>query len=219
VEFKKIKLLAVSLVLIAVSGCASFEKEQLARVTDLPDTSQYQNKPSVFVDLTFYHGLPEQSPVEVSKAREIVLPGVKKAFENTNFFSHYTFDPSAKTEQDYTIKIKVYNHANQGPAAISGFISGFTFGIIPGTATDNYLMELEAVDKQGSTLSKHSNSDAIQTWIGIWFIPMMGYTPEKALVSTLENQVTTALKELVENDKIKYSFHRRLSTEQFALNQ
>lgn len=209
---KKINVVVFSLVLTVLSGCASFEKAELSKVTELPDVSQYENKPSAYVDLTFYRGLPNENPVEVSQAIPQVRPVVDNAFKNSDLFKDYTFDESSEDEHDYTIKINIYNHADNGVAAVSGFITGFTLGLIPGSATDNYTLELQAIDGDGRVLSKYSNKDSIQTWIGIWFIPAMGNTPEKAMGGTLENQVKTALKELIESGVMKYSYLKYLDS-------
>ncbi len=85
------------------------------------------------------------------------------------------------------------------------FISGFTFTIIPALGTDQYTMSLEALDPQGQALSKGSNHDAINTWLGIWFIPMMAYTPKEAVADTFTRQVNALLKQMVESNHLKYS--------------
>lgn len=205
-SFRKMKILALSFVLVAVSGCAAFQEEELARVKELPDTSQYKNKPSAFVDLTFYRGLPSENPVEISQAKEKLTPVVDNAFKNSQLFSNHTFDPSTKAEQDYTIEVNIYNHGNEQLAFISGFITGFSLGVIPGAVTDNYTLELKAIDKDGRVLSELTNKDSITTWGGIWFIPVMSNTPDKAINGTLENQILTALKELIESGVMKYSY-------------
>ena len=200
------RIVVFLLILILVSGCAAFPKEELARVGDLPNTSQYKHKPSAFVEVVFYHGLPDKNPTELSQVKDKIVPMVEGAIKKSGLFSSYTLDASAKSEQDYTIKINIYNHSdNEGAAFVMGFISGFTFGVIPATGTDNYTLKLQAIDKEGRALGEYQNKDAIQTWVGIWFIPVMGNTIEKAVNTTLENQIMVALKELLESGKLKYS--------------
>ena len=45
-------LRAIGIIAVSVlAGCASFPKEYVAKVDQMPDVSQYQNKPSVYIDL------------------------------------------------------------------------------------------------------------------------------------------------------------------------
>ena len=201
---KIIKILSV-VVFIGLCGCASFEQEKIARVEVMPDVSQYKNKPSVYVDLSFYRGMPEKKPTEIVHAKEKLQPIISGAIEKTALFSDYTFDQDKAESYDYTLRIKAYNHGNAFAAALSGFLTGFTFGVIPGAATDNYTVQIEAVDKNGTSLSKHANDDAVRTWVGIWFIPMMDNTAQKATSNTIENQVITALIELFNGKTLEYS--------------
>jgi hypothetical protein len=202
-----IKLLKVSIFLLLLNlyGCASFEKEQLARVEQMPDLSHYTNKPRAYVNFTFYRGKPDSNPVENTQAKAQLETVIAQAIERSGLFMEYTFDKSLADSTDYTINIDVYNHGNKGAAFASGFLSGFTFGVIPGTTTDHYTVAVEAVDKNGNLLNKRTNNDAIQTWVGIWFIPMMGNTPQRAISNTLENQIVTALVELFNEKAFQYS--------------
>lgn len=85
------------------------------------------------------------------------------------------------------------------------FISGLTFTIIPTLGTDQYTMSLESLDSQGQALSTGTNHDGINTWMGIWFIPMMAYTPKEAVTDTFTRQVNALLKQMVDSKNLKYS--------------
>jgi hypothetical protein len=207
-KFVNACVVALALVL---SGCASFEKEQLARMDVMPDVSQFSNKPVVYVDYHFFSGEPEGDAVESQEAKQQLRPVIAQAIEKTGLFSEYSFDSDKAGVSDYTLTVNIYNHGNRGAAFASGFISGFTFGLIPGSGTDNFTVSVEAKDKHGSVLSNQVNNDAIQTWIGIWFIPMMGNTPQKALSNTIENQVVTALVGLFNDKVFQYSLLRGFS--------
>ena len=75
------------------------------------------------------------------------------------------FDELQKQPGDYSLRLKVYNHAPGGGQMVLAFLSGFTFTIIPALATDQYTMSLETLDEQGQPLGKASNHDAINTRI------------------------------------------------------
>lgn len=202
---------ALTIALVLLSGCATFKQNEIAQVDALPDVSQYQNKPSVFVDFQFFRGEPGSDEAKVvPPARKQMQPVIEEALRDSALFESYTFDEQEKENTDYTIRINVYNHGNAGAAAALGFISGFTFGVIPAAATDNYTVTAEALDRQGEVISKLQNKDSVTTWIGLWFIPMMGNTPKQAASDTLENQVHDLLKTLVENKTLQYSLMRML---------
>jgi hypothetical protein len=61
------------------------------------------------------------------------------------------------------------------------------------------------VDGTGQALTTASNHDAVGTWIGIWFIPLMGNTPKAAVNDTFARQVNALLKQMIDNNNLKYS--------------
>ena len=191
-----------------LSGCASFPQNEVAKVTQMPDVSRYQNKPAIYIDFKFYQGLPDSgTAIEMPSFKTQFLPDLEKSVQNLGLFKSVTFDEFKKAGTDYTIKMLCYNHGNGGAAAISGFVTGFTFGVIPGAATDNYTLKVQLIDSNGTVVKELVNKDSVTTWIGLWFIPMMGNTPKEAVMTTLENQIKTALKSIIETGKLKYSIN------------
>ena len=195
----------VFLVSVLMSGCASYEQNRLERLSAYPDVSMYENKPSVYVDLNLYIGEPGKRPTRVQNMHDDFVAIFEGAIEDSGLFREYTFDASDMDEVDYTLALDVYNHGNQGLAFITGFITGYSFGVIPSAATDNYTLVLKALDKNGNNLAEEQNDDAIRTWMGIWFLPVSSNTPQKAVTKTLENQLKVALNELIKSNALKYS--------------
>jgi hypothetical protein len=200
-----IRYLAILSAAIALTGCASFRNNEIAEVKSLPDVSQYQNKPSVFVEASFYRGEPGKAASEVPAARQEVQKTISKVLGESGLFSKYSFNTADKQGSDYTLHIDIYNHGNNGLAVVSGFITGFSLFIIPGAATDNYTFKARLSDNTGQTVSEVTNKDSFTAWFGIWFLPAVANTPAKAFSQTIENQLKAALKELVESGKLKYS--------------
>lgn len=207
---KNMLLLTSIITFLCMAGCATFERSELTRINKLPDVSQYENKPSVFVDFSFLAGLPSENPSEIVKTTQELQPLVQEAFIDSKLFESVTFDSSVKDKQDYTIQIKVFNHGSSMSAGVSGFVTGYTLGLVPGSATDNYTLELKAINKDGGVINEYSNRDSVKTWVGIWFLPVMANTPKKAISSTLDNQIKVALKELIESRSLEYSFIKQL---------
>lgn len=198
--------LALLTTAIALSGCASFKKNEVAHIDKLPDVSQYRNKPSVYIDFRFFRGEPGSTGApEISMAHDHLKPQIEKALADSQLFSNVSFDESMKKQSDYTLKLHVYNHGSTGAAAVAGFLCGFTFGVIPAAATDNYTL-LADVSKPDGASTKVQNKDAITTWMGIWLIPAMGNTPAAAINDTITNQLRDVLKRLVDGGNIQYSW-------------
>ncbi|MGJ8691693.1 MAG: hypothetical protein ACSHW0_04370 [Thalassotalea sp.] len=194
-----------SVILLTLSGCAAFPDEQIAKVENLPDVSQYKNKPSVAIDLKFYRGSPDDAnPIEMSQLTPQLQEMTAKVLDESQLFEKYTYDIFEKNEVDYVIKMHFYNHGNTGGAAISGFLSGFTFGIIPGVATDSYSLKLEVHQGDKSIIEQVSN-DALNTYIGIWFIPVMANTPEKGFDEVISNMIKDSLTKIIESKQLHYA--------------
>lgn len=198
------KILGLALVL-GLSGCASFTKDEVAPV-ELPSMASYTNKPNVYVDFDFYQGEPSNAAAnEVPQARDQLKPELKRLMNESGLFGRVTFDEFEKQPGDYSLRLKVYNHPPGGGQMALAFISGFTFTIIPALATDQYTMSLETLDERGQSLGKTSNHDAINTWMGIWFLPLAGNTVKEAVNDTFSRQVNGLLKAWVESNRLKYS--------------
>jgi hypothetical protein len=198
------KIVALGLVL-ALGGCASFTKDEVAPVK-LPSMASYANKPNVYVDFDFYQGEPKSaSAVELPQARDQLKPELQKILSDSGLFGRVTLDEFQKQPGDYSLRLKMYNHPPNAGSMVLAFISGFSLMVIPAYGTDQYTMSLEAVDGAGQPLTTASNHDAVGTWFGIWFIPMMGNTPKAAVNDTFARQVNALLKQMIDNNTLKYS--------------
>ncbi|MFC6298988.1 hypothetical protein GNF76_15680 [Pseudomonas sp. CCM 7893] len=199
------KMLGLALIMLGMSGCASFTKDEVAPVS-LPSMANFANKPNVYVDFAFYQGEPKSTTaVEVPQARDMLRPQLQKVLTDSGLFGRVTLDEFQKQPGDYSLRLKVYNHPPSGGQLVMAFISGLTFTIIPTLGTDQYTMSLESLDSQGQALSTGTNHDGVNTWMGIWFIPMMAYTPKEAVTDTFTRQVNALLKQMVDSKNLKYS--------------
>lgn len=202
----KVFLSLVAVSILFINGCASYPQHELSNVDVMPDVTKYKNKPTVFIDFRFLRGAPDdEKATEFSSVKDKLISIVDEAVNESGLFETVTFDEFEKDKMNYTIRMDYYNHGDEGAAAVSGFLTGFTLGIIPGSATDNYTLKVSIEDKQGKVIAQANNKDSISTWLGIWFIPVMSNTPEIAINTTLRNQVRSALKQLFEDNKLKYS--------------
>lgn len=73
------KMLGLALIMLGMSGCASFTKDEVAPVS-LPSMANFANKPNVYVDFAFYQGEPKSTTaVEVPQARDMLRPQLQKS--------------------------------------------------------------------------------------------------------------------------------------------
>lgn len=205
-----IKSLGVALLaatLVTLAGCASFPQERLPKAAAAPDVSAFQNKPRVFVDLKFFRGAPgAPGVVDITQsARASIQPIVVRELDASKLFASYSFDEAAKADADATIELHFFNHGSTGGAAVSGFITGFTFGVIPGAATDHYALQSRVLPRAGEPGPVHRSDDALRTWVGIWFIPVAGKTPQKGMDAVLSNMTRDALNRVMADDRLMYS--------------
>ncbi|AWB68174.1 hypothetical protein C2869_17910 [Saccharobesus litoralis] len=203
---KFVKNLLPIFLCVAMTACASFPSEKLAKVESMPDTTQYKSKPKVAIDLKLFRGKPDQEgAIEMSQVQPQLQKLTSKILDDSQLFESYTYDSFEAANADYVIKLHFYNHGSQGAAAITGFLSGFTMGIIPGFAKDEYTLKAEVLAGQNSLMANQTD-DAMNTYIGIWFIPVMGNSPQKAFDEVTGNMIKDALKKMVESKQLKYAF-------------
>lgn len=199
-----------AVMVLALAGCASFPGEEVAE-TKLPSMANYEQRPGVFVDFTFYRGeAGSAKAVEVPQGRDMLKPQLEAALRDSGLFSRYTLDQFQKQPGDYTLKLNVYNSGSEGAATVSGMITGFTLGIIPGSSKDEYTMTLQVLDAQGQPVKVGENHDSVRTWMGLVFIPMMAYTPADAINDSFRRQLNALLKQLLDQQVLKYAQGRSL---------
>ena len=203
---KVFRIAVVTLLAYVIVGCASFHNEELVVIEKMPDISSFENKPKVYIDLKFFMGHPDDgNATEISQAKEKVQPVLDKYLKDSGLFGEYTFDQFEQENMGYTLQLHFYNHGNIGAAAVSGFITGFTFGVIPGAATDNFTLKSK-LNNSSDIMHSYENTDSMTTWIGLWFIPMMGNDPTSTSQDILLNQIKTVLAEMIDKEQLKYSW-------------
>ena len=184
------------------SGCASFPGGNNPQIDKLPDKSAFTKRPSITLDVKMVAGNPDAATHAENKPGTDLFKGVvDKVTKDSAFFSSYSLDPFKSKETDYTIKMEMLNHGSGGAAAVSGLITGFTLGVIPGAATDHYRLTAKVMDRQGTVMKSYVINDEVTTWIGIWFIPFMGSSPQVVVPKVWTNMVKNVYQQM-ENDKL-----------------
>lgn len=199
----KLKMIGCVLVL-ALSGCASFTSDEVPETQVPLVTTTATVKPNAYVDFMFMRGSPVGgTAVEMPQARDLLKPQLETVLRESQLFDRYTLNAFERQPEDYTLKLRVYNDGSDGLGIISGFISGFTFMVIPATAKDQYTMTLEVLNADGKAVSDHRNHDSIRTWMGWIFLPFVGNTTEEAVKDSFRRQLNALLKQSVDQNAIR----------------
>jgi hypothetical protein len=195
-----LKIIGSAVLLAALlSGCSiSIPQNKLPTLGKLPDRSAVTDRPSAFLDVRFLGDLSGgekpafEHPPGTAKFRELV----DKVTKESGLFSRYTFEPG---DADYRIKMDMLDYGSAGAAVAAGVVSGATLGVIPGAVTDNYRLTVKVADRNGSALKTYEFEDAIQSWIGIWFVPGVAGRTEEVFPAVFENMLRHAYQKICDD--------------------
>ncbi|SEO19895.1 hypothetical protein SAMN05216404_11382 [Nitrosospira multiformis] len=189
-----------------VTGCASFPEYRTPKVETIAINKELiRNKPSVYMPLRYMNNL--SSGDEKSNTESVApLPRLRGIVEKTanelEVFQSFTFESFQAENMDYVLEIEMLNSGSKGKAMAAGFITGFTLFLVPSAATDNFKLTAKLYDKNRNLVKTYSYDDSITTWFGIWFIPVAGYTPTKAVENLWENMIKTLFSDLIKDNML-----------------
>lgn len=182
-------LIVAGLICLLQTGCASFPSKTLPNYTY--DQIHPQNpKPSIDYDAQFISLEKENTP-----AGKIFQEEIDKVFSESQFFSK--FGPGAGTEK-YHISFLVRNEGSPPlPIAfLNGFISGFTFGIIPAYAKDIFILSVD-VKRDNQVVKHYEYRDSMETWLEIVLIVMTpSHPPNKVAREVYDGMIMNFLHDL-----------------------
>lgn len=145
------------------TGCAGFAGK-------LPPTYTYdqiprvEQKPAISYDAKFVALGRDSAQLTQSLKEE-----VRKVFLQSGVFSSLE---AAQGSGAYHVSVKMETDTNEGLAFLSGFISGFTFLVIPGYERDEVTLTVDI--KRGDDLIKqYVYRDYIDIWIQILLVALM----------------------------------------------
>jgi len=190
------------LCVVLLSGCASFKNSDEPN-SILLDQSEYQNKPSVYIDLSYSMN---GSVISESEFLSEVKNNLTESLDRSGVFSEYTFVSSESNNMDYRLELKIINSGDVAAATMAGFLTGYSLFLIPTFATDNFDVEALLYDKRGQKLDSTVNEDSFKTWLGIWFLPVMGSNhPKDVVQDVVKNLVIKSLNDMIRRGQLKYS--------------
>ena len=118
-------------------------------------------------------------PVDKSEAglkRQQLQEGqAQKAYMESGLFSQVTLTKGASALH---VNVEYLEEGSQALASISGFISGFTFGIIPGYAEAELITVTIFEDQTGKELGSIRKSETCSFWVQLFLIAVMPFREE-----------------------------------------
>ena len=203
---RSVFFMAVLFYLFVFSGCASFHNNEIPKISNMVDVNKYQNKPRVHIEVKQFLGKPNNGkPREIKKNSEKLQELLKPILDEHHLFESYSFDKNSDESFDYYIKLHVYNYGDYVAGFLCGFVTGYTLGLIPTYATDNYTLVTEIYDGENKLIKDRQQKDSMKTWMGIWLLPKASETPNKISKEILENIFKDTLNQMIEQKQLEYS--------------
>jgi hypothetical protein len=113
-------------------------------------------------------------------AMHLIEGQAQKAYTDSALFSHVTV---SKEQADLLAEIQITEDGNKTLAGISGFISGFTMGIIPGYAHATLTSQTVFRNNAGEEIGTIKKSESISFWIQIFLVAAMPFRAEPKVVA------------------------------------
>jgi hypothetical protein len=161
-------LLSLAGISVLATSCASIPKNSLPKLSDAP-ASDAKKVPLTYIHKSG-HNLTGSRAEFAPAANETLAQALVTAAQKSGRFSSVT---AAGKGGAVHLDVDMLNHGNGTAAAISGFISGFTFLTIPGFATDNYKLTATARSASGKS-RQYVLEDGMTT---VFWLPLVVATP------------------------------------------
>jgi hypothetical protein len=176
----------------SIEGCAAFSSHLLPTIP-LEQLTPPTNKPAIEYDLTATsNGKPAAGNLSQQQKH------IEAVFDQSQMFSSVK---AGIGTTPYHFSITTNEEFNEGATFLSGFISGFTFLVVPGYAHADIVITIDV--KQGDRfLKQYQYRDGYSMWTEILLIFIMPvYWPPTVINETFDNMMRNFLYDL-ERDNI-----------------
>lgn len=178
-----VRIVSVSLFSIFVfSGCASFAGRELPMYTN-DQLAAPEKKISASYDVKAFGLHGENAGVALTIDKKI-----QKVLTESHIFADLQ---SGTNSGDYHYSFVFRNEGKPGEtlAFINGFVSGFTFGVIPAYARDIYIITVDV--KQGDRVLKtYTYKDHMDSWIQLFLVVLTPFNwPPSVGDSVIDNMI------------------------------
>lgn len=189
--FSKISMIALVALL---SACAGIRGNQLGEITGWPPETK--NKKSISYVITGKIDMNGNVADAQPAALNLWKQNVEKAYKESEIFSSVS---DGFSDTDIRAEISITDKG-RGSMALA-FLSGFTFGVIPSYANDEFIVNTTFKDRNGNVLASISKQEDVSQWIQILLLPV---TPFAFPTS----QVNGALYDIHRSTLLTYTQHQ-----------
>ena len=174
------------------TSCATFPGNGVPKVASTPVSNV--KKVSLTYQVTSGSATAQgsgQSSIPVPQ----LSPALESALKESGRFSSVSQGKGGAVHLDVNMR----NYGNGAAAAVSGFISGFSFLTIPGVAKDNYKLTATARSASGKSRS-YVLDDSATTVIWLPFVVAMPFSSPMTVIPKVQANMYRALIQNMEND-------------------
>lgn len=169
---------------LCIFGCASFPGKELPAYTPDQIAAPAQKLSVSFEVKSFALGKENPNSARIWHAE------IEKVLTASPLFSQVT---SSTGPGEFQYSFVSRNEGNYALAFLSGFISGLTFGIIPGYGKDEYILTVE-VKKENKVLKTYEYRDHMESWIQLFLIFLTpSHWPPTVAKDVIDNMIMNFL--------------------------
>ena len=184
-KMKIIRIIA-AVVLVALTGCASFSGNVLPKVAGFPATA---DKPSVRVSLVFRQYMNDQ-PINLAvKSVEARLQA--KLISRLTGSGLYSSVSVTNQNPDVTITVQM---DDKGSGSLGmAFLTGLTLYIVPSSATDLYKVSAKVQNHRTGVENTVEMEDFVTQWQQILLLPLLPFTMSPVVANGVQNNLMDTL--------------------------
>lgn len=184
-KMKIIRTIAM-VVLVALTGCASFPGKVLPKVAGFPTTT---DKPSVRLSLTFRQYMNEQPINFAVKSAEARLQS--KLITRLTGSGLYSSVSVTNQNPDITITVQM-DDKGSGSMGMA-FLTGLTLYIVPSSATDLYKVSAKVCNHRTGVEGVVELEDFVTQWQQILLLPLLPFTMSPVVANGVQNNLMDTL--------------------------
>jgi hypothetical protein len=166
------------LVLVVISslltGCIAVRGGDLTVSPQFPLVNGVSSK-SVVLSISGNVGSEDSTTPTHPQALQLIEGQAQRAYMDSTLFSHVSV---TKEPGDILAEIHVREDGSEALAFLSGFISGFSMGIIPGYANATLTMDTVFKNQFGNEIGSIKKSESVSIWIQLFLVFAMPFKEE-----------------------------------------
>lgn len=166
-----------------LTACASFQGGDLKPVRDLPKTDDKPSAQVLFDYKAIINDRPQSSEKRKNRYHQQFITSLRK----TDIFGEvgkYVDEP------DLTIDLSLINDGSF--SQFGAFLSGATLTVIPGRATDRFMLNATITNQEGKKWSIHLE-ERMNTWIHITLLPVAPFKWPGTVAKNIQENIARNL--------------------------